>query len=180
MRGAVGNALLRDSLAAGRADAIAGPGRPCSAPRWSPSARARVVSEEQPPDRFARSRSRWWVSSARAAHRSSARGSFVLRLLRAMHPLSRLRRCIAPATPLPAGLGRLWTTGSHCDWSLRVRNGRRGERERGAPSGELSRTALRLLHSSASWLRARPLPRRHSCRPVATPSGPTLSDWLPP
>ena len=77
MRGAVGNALLRDSLAAGRADAIAGPGRPCSAPRWSPRARARVVSEEQPPDRFARSRSRWWVSSARAAHRSSARGSFV-------------------------------------------------------------------------------------------------------
>ena len=84
------------------------------------------------------------MSSARAAHRSNARGSFVLWLLRAPS-VSRLRRCIAPATPLPAGLGRLWTTGSHCGWSLSVRNGRRGERERGAPSGELSRTVLRLL-----------------------------------
>jgi hypothetical protein len=118
------------------------------------------------------------LSQGSAPEQRSGAASFVLWSF--VHPLSRLRRCIAPATPLPAGLGRLWTTGSHCGWSLSVRNGRRGERERGAPSGELSRTALRLLHSSASWLRARPLPRRHSCRPVATPSAPTLSDWLLP
>ena len=84
------------------------------------------------------------LSQGSAPEQRSGAASFVLWSF--VHPLSRLRRCIAPATPLPAGLGRLWTTGSHCDWSLRVRNGRRGERERGAPSGELSRTALRLLH----------------------------------
>jgi hypothetical protein len=164
MRGAVGNALLRDSLAAGRADAIAGPGRPCSAPRWSPSARARVVSEEQPPDRFARSRSRWWVSSARAAHRSSARGSFVsapsLTLCLGSAGASLLApRCqlVSADSGRPAAIvaGRsVCETAGVASVSVALR--------RASSAG----AALQLLHSSgASSVHARPLPRRHSCHP---------------
>ena len=98
----------------------------------------------------------------------SCRGSFV-------HPLSRLRRGGAAATPLPAGLGRLWTTGSHCGWSLSVRNGRRGERERGAPSGELSRSS-----APAAPQQRLMAPSMHGHCLGASWSWPTLSDWLPP